>query len=174
MKANFFKDQAKTASRDGTTCSNIGKTPAAINAIRTTNQCNSVLLRLPAELWINIWKIACGSTTTTLVHGMVCRDISENRLLSLLHACSLLHQVLYPIFLSQEAFVVKISSSDSSVAASELTFWLNQLRLPLFSMDRSRFRFSWSSRQDVCSVPKLESWQLKCKSSVPHRRLSSR
>lgn len=61
------------------------------------------------------------------MHGMVCRDISENQILSLVQACSLLHDVLYPIFLSQEAFVIKISSSDPSVAASELTQWLNQL-----------------------------------------------
>lgn len=127
MEANFAKRKEQTASRRITTYSNIGKTPQAINAIRATNQRKSALLRLPAELLINIWKIAFGSTATTRVHGMVCRDISENRILSLVHACSLLHEVLYPIFFSQDAFVVEISSSDSNVAASQLTQWLSQL-----------------------------------------------
>jgi len=121
------KEQAETTGSCSLTYSNIGKTPQAINAIRATNQRNSALLRLPAELLISIWKIAFGLTATRRVHGMVCRDISESRILSLVHACSLLHDVLYPIFLSQEAFVVKVSSSDPGVAASELTQWLNQL-----------------------------------------------
>lgn len=127
MEANFAKQKEQTATRRITTYSNIGKTPQAIDAIRATNQRKSALLRLPAELLINIWKIAFGSTATTRVHGMVCRDISENRILSLVHACSLLHEVLYPIFLSEDAFVVKISSSNPTVAASELTQWLSQL-----------------------------------------------
>jgi len=121
------KQETKTASSRAIAYSNIGKTPEAINAIRATNQRNSALLRLPAELLISIWKTAFEPTETSRVHGMVCRDISENQILSLLHACLRLHDVLYPIFLSQEAFVVKISSSDSSIAASELTQWLNRL-----------------------------------------------
>jgi hypothetical protein len=121
------KEEAKPTGSRGTTYSNIGKTPQAINAIRATNQRNSALLRLPAELLISIWRIAFGSTATAHVHGMVCREISENRILSLVHACPLLHYVLYPIFLNQDAFVVKVSSSHSAVAASELTQWLEQL-----------------------------------------------
>lgn len=121
------KQERKAASSRRITYSNIGKTPETINAIRATNQSNSALLKLPAELLISIWKAAFGSTETTRVHGMVCRDVSENQILSLLNACSRLHDVLYPIFLGQEAFIVKISSSDPSVAASELTQWLNQL-----------------------------------------------
>lgn len=121
------KEEAKTAGSRSTTYSNIGKTPEAINAIRATNQHRSALLKLPTELLINIWKIAFGSTATTRVHGTVCRDVSENRVLSLVHACSLLHDVLYPTFLSEDAFVVKISSSDPSVAASELAQWLDRL-----------------------------------------------
>ena len=127
MKANLAKEQAKGTSRRSITYSNIGKTPEAINAIRATNQRKSALLRVPAELLISMWKTVFGSNATTRVHGMVCREISENQILSLAHACSRLHDVLYPIFLSQEAFVVKISSSDPSVAASELTQWLNRL-----------------------------------------------
>ena len=115
------KQETKAASSRAITYSNIGKTPETINAIRATNQCNSPLLKLPAELLINIWKTAFGSTATTRVHGMVYREISENRILSLAHACSCLHDVLYPTFLSQEAFVIKISSLDPGVAASELT-----------------------------------------------------
>ena len=99
------KQETKAASSRAITYSNIGKTPETINAIRATNQCNSPLLKLPAER----------------VHGMVYREISENRILSLAHACSCLHDVLYPTFLSQEAFVIKISSLDPGVAASELT-----------------------------------------------------
>jgi hypothetical protein len=121
------KREPKTPSSRHTTYSNIGKTPEAINAIRATNQRSSALLRPPSELLINIWKEVFGSTRTMRVHGMVCREISENRILSLVQACSLLHEVLYPIFLSQEAFVVKVLSSDSSVAVSELTHWLDQL-----------------------------------------------
>jgi hypothetical protein len=131
----FFRKQKEEAKQTGSrsiTYSNIGKTPQAITATRATNQRDSALLKLPAELLINIWKTAFGSTTTARVHGMVCRDISENRILSLVHACSLLHEVLYPTFLSQEAFVVKTSSSDPSVAASELTQWLG--RLPFASV----------------------------------------
>ena len=115
------KEEAKTTGSRSTAYGNIGKTPQTINAIRATNQRNSALLKLPAELLISIWKIAFGSTATARVHGMVYRDISENRILSLVHACSLLHDVLYPIFLNQEAFVVKVSSSHTGVAASELT-----------------------------------------------------
>jgi hypothetical protein len=48
------KREPKTPSSRHTTYSNIGKTPEAINAIRATNQRNSGLLRLPAELLINI------------------------------------------------------------------------------------------------------------------------
>jgi hypothetical protein len=120
------KQDLKTPSSRGTTCNNIGNTPKAINAICPTNQRNSALLRLPAELLINIWKEAFGSFKTMRVHGLVCRDISEDRMLSLAQACSLLHDVLYPIFLSQEVFVVKVSSSHSSVAAPELTHCLDQ------------------------------------------------
>ena len=128
----FFADQeakqkTKTAHSPEITYSNIGKTPEAINDIRAANQRDSALLKIPAELLIHIWKTAFGSTSTTRVHGIVCRDISENRILSLVHACSRLHDVLYPVFLSQEAFVVKISSPDPSVAAAELTQWLNRL-----------------------------------------------
>ena len=128
----FFADQdakqkTKTARSPKITYSNIGRTPEAINAIRAANQRDSALLKLPAELLIHIWKTTFGSTSTTRVHGIVYREISENRILSLVYACSRLHDVLYPIFLSQEAFVVKISSSDPSVAASELTQWLNRL-----------------------------------------------
>ncbi|KAM0710802.1 hypothetical protein Q7P35_001540 [Cladosporium inversicolor] len=120
-------EEAKPSQSRSITYSNIGETPEAINAIRAMNQRDSALLRLPAELLINIWEIAFGSTTTTRVHGIVSREIRENQILSLAHTCSLLHDVLYPIFLSQEAFVVKISSSDPSVAAAELTKWMNQL-----------------------------------------------
>jgi hypothetical protein len=112
LEAFFLKQkaEAKTASSRSITYSNIDKTPQAINTIRATNRRNSALLRLPTELLINIWKTAFESNTATRVHGMVCRAVFENKVLSLVHACSLLHDVLYPIFLSQEASTVKISS----------------------------------------------------------------
>jgi len=127
LKASFARNEGKPVDSPDTAYANIGRTPEAISAIRATNQRNSALLRLPTELLVTIWKAAFGSRESTRVHGMVCREVSENRILSFQHTCSLLHEVLYPIFLSEEAFVVTVSSSDPGLAASELTQWLKQL-----------------------------------------------
>lgn len=102
---------------------NAGRMPEAMDTIRQKNQKSSTLLKLPTEILIMIWKSAFESTQTKRVHGAVSRLASGHGLLSLAHTCSLLHSVLYPIFLSQDALVVKVSSSESSIAAKELIQW---------------------------------------------------
>jgi hypothetical protein len=118
-----------TAGSRSTDYSNFGKPLDAINKIRVKNQDKSPLLKLPTELLITIWKMAFGSSGTVRVHGMVYRGDSESRsrVLSLARTCSLLHDVLYRVFLSEDAFIFKTSSTDPTVASSELTQWLNQM-----------------------------------------------
>lgn len=116
------KDIKKTT-QQAATYSNAGKTLEEINALRARNQENSVLLRLPTELLTMIWKMATESEKATRVHGMVSRQACTQCVLSLVHSCSLLHHALYPAFLGQDAFVVKVSSSDSLEAADELERW---------------------------------------------------
>jgi hypothetical protein len=118
-----------TAGSRSTAYSNFGKPLDVIDEIRVKNQEKSALLKLPTELLITIWKMAFGSSNTMRVHGMVYRRDPENqpRLLSLAHTCSLLHNALYPVFLSEDAFVFKTSSWDPKAAASELIQWLNHM-----------------------------------------------
>jgi hypothetical protein len=118
-----------TAGSRSTAYSNFGKPLDVIDEIRVKNQEKSALLKLPTELLITIWKMAFGSSNTMRVHGMVYRRDPENqpRLLSLAHTCSLLHNALYPVFLSEDAFVFKTSSRDPKEAASELIQWLNHM-----------------------------------------------
>jgi hypothetical protein len=118
-----------TAGSRSTAYSNFGKPLDVIDEIRVKNQEKSALLKLPTELLITIWKIAFGSSNTMRVHGMVYRRDPENqpRVLSLAHTCLLLHNALYPVFLSEDAFVFKTSSRDPKAAASELIQWLNHM-----------------------------------------------
>jgi hypothetical protein len=118
-----------TADSRSITYSNFGEPLDVIDQIRVKNQEKSALLKLPTELLITIWKMAFGSFRTMRVHGMVYRRDPEDRprTLSLAHTCSLLHTALYPVFLSEDAFVFQTSSRDSTVAASELTQWLEQM-----------------------------------------------
>jgi hypothetical protein len=118
-----------TAGSRSTAYSNFGKPLDVIDEIRVKNQEKSALLKLPTELLITIWKMAFGSSNTMRVHGMVHRRDPENqpRLLSLAHTCSLLHNALYPVFLSEDAFVFKTSSRDPKEAASELIQWLSHM-----------------------------------------------
>jgi hypothetical protein len=118
-----------TAGSRSTAYSNFGKPLDVINEIRVRNQEKSAFLKLPTELLVTIWKMAFGSPKTVRVHGMVYRRDPKNqpRVLSLAHTCSLLHNALYPVFLSEDAFVFKTSSRDPKEAASELTQWLNHM-----------------------------------------------
>jgi hypothetical protein len=118
-----------TAGSRSTAYSNFGKPLDVIDEIRVKNQEKSALLKLPTELLITIWKMAFGSSNTMRVHGMVYRRDPENqpRVLSLAHTCLLLHNALYPVFLSEDAFVFKTSSRDPKAAASELIQWLNHM-----------------------------------------------
>lgn len=58
---------------------------------------------------------------------MVSRQACAQCVLSLVHSCSLLHSALYPVFLGQDAFVVKVPSSDSLEAAEELKRWWTKI-----------------------------------------------
>jgi len=107
--------------------SNIGKTLEEINTIRAENQENSALLRLPTELLTMIWKMATESEKATRVHGLVSRQACIHCVLSLVHSCSLLRNALYLSFLGQDAFIVKVSSSNPFKAAEELKQWWIQV-----------------------------------------------
>lgn len=106
---------------------NAGKTPEAMDAVRQRNQNNSSLLKLPTEILIMIWKSAFESIPVKRAHGTVSRQVSGHGMLSLIHTCSLLRNVLYPVFVGQDAIVVKVSSSDSSIAAKELMQWWDEV-----------------------------------------------
>ena len=103
--------------------SNIGRTSKEINTIRANNQEDSALLRLPTELLTMIWKMATESEKATRVHGIVSRKACSHCVVSLVHSSSLLRTALYPAFLEQDTFVVKVSSSDPPKATEELKQW---------------------------------------------------
>lgn len=117
------KELARRGDRPHPAYANPGKTPEAMDLTRLANQDNSALLRLPTEILTMIWRAAFESTGAKRVHGIASRSACRHGLLSLTSTCSLLHNVLYPVFLNQDAFVVKVSSADAPIVARELTRW---------------------------------------------------